>query len=200
MKGSPKNSVVRVTLNEESQSIWQEQNCEYLRYEYDLTPDDLVLDIGAHTGEFSQKIFDKYGCRIIAIEPTGYIDGFTDGEVINQAASDHDGIESFGGLSLYTSIYEPSAHKYPCFDINSLLSKYDEIALVKINIEGGEYRLLKHIIGAGLHTRIRNLQVQFHQVEGEPYEQWYLGVADKLADSHILSWQYSFCWENWRRF
>jgi hypothetical protein len=189
----------RVTLNEESQAEWIAQNQEFLRYEYDLTPDDLVIDIGAHTGEFSQKIFDKYGCRIIAIELTGYIDKFRAGEVINQAASDHDGHESFGGLSLYTSIYEPTAHQYPCFDINGLLRAHEEIALVKMNIEGGEYKLLNHIIDAGLHRRIKNLQVQFHQVDGEPWEEMYGAIASKLRETHDLTYRYPFCWENWKR-
>ena len=188
-----------ITLNEESQAHWQAENCEHLRYEYDLTPDDVVIDIGAHQGEFSQRIYDLYKCKVIAIEPTGYIEGFKDGEVIQKAASDYDGEQSFGGLSLYTSIYEPSAHRYPCFDICSLLEKYNDIGLVKINIEGGEYRLLKHIIAKNMHKRIRNLQVQFHMVDGEPWEQWYLEIADALADTHVLDWQYPFCWESWRR-
>jgi len=188
-----------ITLNEESQAEWQSQEREFLRYEYDLSPDDVVIDIGAHEGEFSQKIYDKFKCKVIAIEPTGYIDGFKDGEVIQKAASDYDGEQSFGGLSLYTSIYEPAAHRYPCFDICSLLEKYPDIGLVKVNIEGGEYRLLKHILAKGTHTRIRNLQVQFHQIDGEPFEQWYLEIADKLSDTHHLTFCYSYCWENWER-
>ena len=123
-----------VTLNEESQAEWQSQDREFLRYEYDLSPDDVVIDIGAHEGEFSQQIYDKFKCKVIAIEPTGYIDKFKDGEVIQKAASDYDGEQSFGGLSLYTSIYEPAAHRYPCFDICSLLEKYPDIGLVKINM------------------------------------------------------------------
>jgi FkbM family methyltransferase len=188
-----------ITLNEESQAEWQSQEREFLRYEYDLSPDDVVIDIGAHEGEFSQKIYDKFKCKVIAIEPTGYIDKFKDGEVIQKAASDYDGEQSFGGLSLYTSIYEPAAHRYPCFDICSLLEKYPDIGLVKINIEGAEFRLLKHILAKGMHARIRNLQVQFHQLEGEPFEQWYLEIADKLSDTHFLEWQYPYCWESWRR-
>ena len=190
---------MRVALNEESQAIWQSQHLEHLRYEYDLNPDDLVIDIGAHEGEFSKEIFKRYGCRIIAVEPTGYIDGFKDGEVINKAASDYDGFQSFGGLSLYTSEYEASAHRYPCFDINSLLAQHSEVALMKINIEGGEYRLLRRIIQGGFQKRIRDLQIQFHMIEGQPWQKWYDEIAEALSETHALSWCYPFVWENWRR-
>lgn len=190
---------MRVTLNEDSQAIWQSRNLEYLRYEYDLSPNDLVIDIGAYQGAWAEQIFARYGCRLIAIEPGPWIVGFEHGEVINQAAWTHNYGLQFGGDHYYTSAYEPATHGYECFDVNSLLSKYDEIALVKINIEGAEYELLNHVIDAGLHKRIRNLQVQFHLVEGEPIEEMYGAIASKLRQTHYLSWFYSFCWENWKR-
>lgn len=190
---------MRVTLNEESQSIWQSQNLEYLRYEYDLSPDDLVIDIGAYQGEWASQMFARYGCKLIVIEPGPWIVGFEHGEVINKAASDHDGTLKFGGAYYYSSAHEEPTHEYECFDINSLLSEYEEIALVKINIEGEEYRLLNHVIDAKLHKRIRNLQVQFHQIEDEPFEEMYGAIASKLRETHYLSWYYPFCWENWRR-
>lgn len=191
---------MRVTLNEESQSAWQSQNLEHLRYEYDLKPDDIVIDIGAYRGEWATQIYCKYGCRLIVIEPTPWIVGFPFGEVINKAASDHDGKQSFGGAYYYTSSYEhPNNTEYECFDINTLLSEYNEIALVKINTEGNEFEILPHIIANGLHRRIKNLQIQFHEIEGEPYQEWYNSIAESLTESHELTFSYSFCWENWHR-
>lgn len=191
---------MRVTLNEESQSVWQSQNLEHLRYEYELKPDDLVIDIGAYRGEWASRIFARYGCRLITIDPGPWvIDCLPWSEVINKAASDHDGKLKFGGAYYYSSAHEDPTHEYECFDINSLLSKYDEIALVKINIEGAEYLLLNHIIDAGLHRRIRNLQVQFHLIEGEPIEEMYGAIASKLRETHHSTFYYPFCWENWRR-
>lgn len=190
---------MRVTLNEESQAIWQSQNLEHLRYEYDLKPDDLVIDIGAYRGEWSSEIFARYGCKVIVIEPGPWIAGFEHGEVINKAASVRDGKLKFGGAYYYNSAHEDPTHEYECFDINSLLSKYDEIALVKINVEGAEYELLNHIIDAALHKRIRDLQVQFHLLEGEPVEEMYGAIASKLRETHYLTFYYSFVWENWRR-
>lgn len=190
---------MRVTLNEVSQSEWQEKNLEHLRYEYDLKPDDLVIDIGAYRGEWAEQIYRLHKCKLILVEPTPHILGFPYGEIINKAASDHDGTLKFGGAYYYTSAHEDPVTEYECFDINSLLLKYDEIALVKINIEGGEYGLLNHIIKAGLHERIQNLQVQFHEIEGEPCMLWYERIAEQLLKSHHLMWCFPFCWESWQR-
>lgn len=190
---------MRVTLNEQSQSLWQSQNLEHLRYEYDLSPDDVVIDVGAYRGEWASKIYRRYQCQLILVEPGPWSNSFEHGEVINKAAATYDGMMNFGGGYYYTSAYETPAYRYECFDINSLLSKYNEIALIKINIEGGEYPLLNHIIDHGYHQRVRDFQVQFHQIEGEDYERWYAEIEAKLMKTHHPLWRYRMCWESWRR-
>lgn len=190
---------MRVSLNNESQAEWQANDLEHLRFEYDLSHDDLVIDIGAYRGEWGEEIHSRYGCKLISIEPGPWIVGFEYGQVINAAASDHDGMIKVGGAYYYTSAHEEPTHEYPCFDINPLLERYDEVALVKMNIEGDEYRLLNHIIGAGLHKRIRNLQVQFHEIEGEPFAEWHEVIQTELSKSHQLTYFFPFCWENWRQ-
>jgi hypothetical protein len=191
-------SPMRVTLNEESQAIWQSQNLEHLRYEYDLKPDDVVIDLGAYCGEWANEIRARYGCCVIAVEPTDSIDGYAC-EYIKKAAWTHDGKLKFGGAFYYSSAFENPVREYECFDVNSLLSRFDEIALLKCNVEGAEYQLLNHIIDAGLHKRIRNLQVQFHLIEDEPVEEMYGAIASKLRETHRIEWRHSFCWESWRR-
>lgn len=190
---------MNVSLNEESQAIWQAENLEHLRYEYDLRPDDLVIDIGAYRGEWAEQIYRLHKCKLILIEPTPYILGFPYGEIVNKAAWTHDGVLKFGGAYYYSSSYEMPTDEYPCFDLNELLTKYDDIAVVKINVEGAEYELLNHIIDAGLHKRIRNLQVQFHLIEGQPVEEMYGAIAERLSETHKLTWRFGFCWENWQR-
>jgi FkbM family methyltransferase len=186
-----------ITLHPDSLKTWQDQDIEHIRFEYDLKPDDLVIDIGAYRGEWANEMWNRYHCNIIAIEPTEYIRDFTHGRVINKAAGTHNGKLSFGGRAYYSSIFEEGDHEYECFDINKLLETCPEIALMKINIEGAEYDLLSHIIGAGLHKQIGNLQIQFHQIDGRPYELWYKEIASKLSLTHKLTWHYPYCWENW---
>lgn len=188
----------KVTLNENSLAIWQTQRLEHIRYEYDLQATSAVIDLGAYQGEWANEIHARYGCHIIAVEPTEYIRGFQHGRIINKAAGTHNGKMSFGGRCYYSSIFEPGDHEYECFDVNELIESCAEIDLLKINIEGSEYDLLQHIIGAGLHTRIKNIQVQFHQIEGVPYKLWYEQLSKDLNITHSLTWHYPFCWESWQ--
>jgi hypothetical protein len=187
----------KISLNENSLAIWQTQNLEHIRYEYDLKPESNVIDIGAYRGEWANEIHARYGCLVAVIEPTEYITGFKYGRIINKAAGTHNGKASFGGRAYYSSTFEPGDHEYECIDINPFLESYPEIDLLKINIEGAEYDLLQHIIGAGAHARIKNIQVQFHQIEGLPYKLWYDEIAKHMSLTHRITWRYPFCWENW---
>jgi FkbM family methyltransferase len=189
----------KVTLNENSLAIWQQERLEYIRYDYDLSPESVVIDLGAYQGEWAKEIFARYKCKIIAVEPTEYIRDFTDGVIINKAASTNDGKISFGGRAYYSSIFEEGDHEYECMDVNRIISGAKEIDLLKVNIEGAEYDVLNHIIAAGLHPRIKNIQVQFHQIAGVPYEKWYNEISKQLSLTHQLTWHYPYCWENWQR-
>lgn len=189
---------MRVSLNEQSQSVWQANNLEHLRYEYDLSPNDVVIDLGAYRGEWANEIRARYGCAVIAVEPTDAIDDYPC-EYIKKAAWLNEGKLAVGGAYYYTSAYESPTHEFECFDVNSLLARFDDIALVKINIEGAEYVLLDHIIQHGYHKRIRNLQVQFHQIYPEPFAAWYSGIESRLKLTHQIQWRWPFCWESWQR-
>jgi len=190
-----------VGLNKQSLERWQREDLEHLRYEYDLNRDDVVFDVGAYRGEFATEIRRRYGCQLVVIEPTDAVfqlKAVTGVRIVNRAAAAFDGVEHFGGQYYYTSSFEEPTHTYRCVDINRLLSEYERVALLKMNIEGAEYDLLQHIIAAGRHRVIDNLQVQFHEIEGLPFERWYEELATQLKESHELTFRYAYCWENWR--
>jgi FkbM family methyltransferase len=187
-----------ISLNEDSLKTWNKQGLERLRYDYALQETDVVVDLGAYKGEWANEIWRRYRCQIVVIEPTEYINDFQHGEIINNAAATHNGKMEFGGRAYYTSIMEPGDHEYECIDINPVVERNNPIALLKINIEGSEYDVLNHIIDAGLHKEIKNIQVQFHEIAGRPYEIWYEEIAKKLSKTHSFTWQYKYCWENWK--
>ena len=188
-----------VTLNDASLKQWQDERLEHLRYRYDLKPEDIVIDLGAYMGEWAKEIYARYKCNLICVEPTPHLGNVDFAKVINKAAGTHNGKMSFGGAYYYTSIFDQGNTEYECFDISELVSQYDEIALMKVNIEGAEYDVLGHLIDCGLHTRIKNIQVQFHQIEGQPYEKWYSEIEKKLSLTHYTTWKYPYVWENWVR-
>jgi FkbM family methyltransferase len=190
---------VKVNLNEISQAKWNADDAEHLRYEYNLKPDDVVFDIGSYRGEWSAEIYKRYGCRIIGIDPTPHNTFQHFERFINEAASDYAGRMSFGGAYYYSSAYENPVETYPCFDLNVVLFEYPEIALIKLNVEGAEYDLLRDMILAGLHLRVKRLQVQFHEVEGIDWKNKYNVIAGNLAKTHSLTFRFPFCWESWRR-
>lgn len=191
-------STSKISLNADSLKEWNKKGLEYKRYEYDIRPEDTVIDLGAYKGEWAERMYEKFRCDVIVVEPTEYIRDFLHGVIINKAASTYNGKLSFGGRAYYTSVMEPGDHQYPCFDVNEIIDGYGDVALLKINIEGSEYDVLNHIVGAGLHKQIKNIQIQFHEIAGLPYEIWYKEIETKLSLTHEKTWSYPFCWENWK--
>ena len=178
-----------MNINLGDQSVWQSEGLEYLRYEYDIAPGELVLDIGSYRKEFGE-VFEAKGCKV------EYFDAMD-----NRAAWLFDGELKMGGQYYYTSMFDEGelgkVHTYKCVDIATYLQS--QVALCKINIEGGEYELLNYIIRKGLHLNIKHLQVQFHLVEGMPSEGLYMDIAKKLSVSHNLKWRFAYVWESWER-
>lgn len=164
------------------QTEWQEKKLEYLRYEYDLKPEDKVLDIGSYRNEFADGIKRKFGCQVECFEALD-----------NRAAWIRDGFIILGGHFYYTSFFDKSnPTSYGCVDIKPFVK---DIALCKINIEGMEYDLLEYMMP--FISEVKNLQVQFHLIEG--YDKRYKRISEELSKTHKLTWRYPFVWENWER-
>ena len=136
---------------------WQNLGMEKLRYDYDLKEDDKVLDVGSYLGKFADAIRARYKCQVRCFEALD-----------NSALWTYDGMLELGGQFLYTSIHtKENVRKYQCFDAAKIIT--EELALVKINIEGGEYELIRYMIDKDLMKFVKNLQVQFHIVDGLNY-------------------------------
>lgn len=172
------------------QTRWQSENLERLRYEYDLKPTDTVLDIGSYRMEWATEIIKRYGSRVVCFDALD-----------NNAAWIFDGELEMGGQYYYTSMFDTGelgqVRKVKCVDIARWLK--DDIALMKVNIEGGEVDLLNYIISKGLMYKINYLQVQFHYVSGLDSEGLYQDIARKLSLTHSLQWREPFVWESWKR-
>jgi FkbM family methyltransferase len=191
-----------VEPHHQNQLEWQEKGMEYLRYEYPLSPSDIVIDLGSYQGEWAEAINNRYGCHVVCVEPTPYINRLQSNgrfTIINKAGWLCEGVRRFGGAYYYTSAHEPvhtfGYNDYECFDLNLLLERYDQIGLLKINIEGDEYPVLNHIMPH--MRRIKFLQVQFHIVNQDSESDW-MNIVKQLKTTHDVMWCKKFVWESWK--
>jgi FkbM family methyltransferase len=77
-------------------------------------------------------------------------------------------------------------------------NKIQKIDLIKINIEGDEYELLEHLIEIDFLKNINDLQIQFHSFVPKSKIRM-LNIQKKLSESHKLTYQFPFIWENWTK-
>ena len=73
----------------------------------------------------------------------------------------------------------------------------DQIDLMKINIEGGEFDVLPAIIKSGDIRKVQYLQVQFHNFVPQATKQR-AAICAQLENTHSEMWNYKFLWESWK--
>lgn len=182
---------------------------ETLRLEYELDENSLVFDLGGYKGQWASDIYAMYGCYIHVFEPVEEFArkiekrfsknrkiivhhfGLADKNQTVRIGLDQDG----------SSIFKPGKRLVEAklvraadfMQQNGILV----IDLMKINIEGGEYDLLEHLIDTGLVANIHNIQVQFHDFVPDA-EHRMQKIQAALTQTHYLTYQYPLVWENWR--
>lgn len=182
-----------------------------LRLNYDLNSNSIVFDVGGYKGEFATDILCKYDANIYVFEPI--MDFF---EIIKNKFSQNKKINVFNfGLAgknsdLQISLFDNSSSVYlksertetiKLKSIIEFLNTHDinEVDLIKINIEGGEYELLESLLSNNFIKIFKNIQVQFHDFLIENANERMTEIQKNLAKTHKLTYQYEFVWENWER-
>ena len=184
-----------------------------LRLDYELNNDSIVFDLGGYEGQWASDIFSKYWCFIYVFEP---VEKFFN--KIEQRFSKNEKIfvHQFGlsndNKKEKISIDGDSSSSFKTKDVGEygkyieLVSAIDFIKkheisiihLMKINIEGGEYDLLEHLVETGFINNIINIQVQFHDFV--PNAKLRMNkIQQELSKTHSLTYQYPFVWENWQK-
>lgn len=182
---------------------------ERLRYEYALGPGSVVVDAGGYLGDFATEITARYNAKVYVYEP---IPQYT--QIIEKRLGANPNIEivcaGLGGadelIPMSIAGESTSAHQgaadttaqIRAFDAEMDRLGIEHIDLLKVNIEGGEYALLDHLIATGWIDRIGDLQVQFHDfVPDAQAKRDRLG--EQLGKTHQATYCVPFVWENWRR-
>lgn len=178
------------------------------RLDYDLSPSDTVFDVGGYRGDWAAEINQRFGSCIHVFEPIASyateiearFAGVDNVHPHRFGLSARDDTISFALLEDSTSQFKESQQTEACElrCISSFLSEHDidRVALLKLNIEGGEYDILEHLLETGLITVFENIQVQFHWFVPKARARM-AAIQRALQETHGLTFQYPFVWENW---
>ena len=178
-----------------------------MRYDgYGLTPDDFVIDCGGYHGQWTKGIVERYNCWVDVFEPVFWrqcaatLDGLPKVTLHPVAVGARNDMVRIGIRGDMTGIFcdEPGG-LFPCIDLNQWLSLKDrpEYGLCKLNVEGAEFELIDRLVHSGLIRRIRNLQVQFHNLQ-DWCKEYQERLRAQLDSTHYLTYDFDV-WSNWRR-
>lgn len=200
---------------EKNRDRWYaERGDRSLRLDYpDLDPNSIAFDLGGWRGDWASDIYSKYNCRVMVFEPVpDYADE------INRRFERNGKIEVFtfglGGKDEELPIFLGSEGSSTTRNRNNegttqtvtlrrfsdfvAEQKIEAIDLVKMNIEGGEYDLLEHLIETGIVARVKHLQIQFHDFIPNAVHRRDR-IRENLAKTHSEQFNYTFVWEGWSR-
>ena len=207
---------LRLSRNDEWRAMlqkWKKDKGEHvLRLDYPhLNSDSLVLDLGGYQGQWASDIYAKYRCKVVVFEPyekyaeeiNQRFGGNPEITVHTLGLSNKDAVLNIAIDEESSSIFKADAAANTA-EISLKQAKaflqaqgYKQIDLMKINIEGGEYDLLDHLIAEGLTQNIHDLQIQFHDFVPDAMTRM-KAIQQALSQTHELSYQYPFLWENWK--
>ena len=194
-------------------ALWYAENSEKSkRLEYPkLNQESIVFDLGGYLGDFAFDINQKYSCKVYLFEPHPEFfekcclrfKNNEDIHVFNYGIGDKDGM-LFLSDRLDGSSFENPNHvnkksiKCEIRDFLTVIEDLDiqKIDLMKINIEGDEYKLLNHISKNEKITLTDQYQIQFHNFV-EDAENKREKIISELEKTHRRTWCYEFVWENW---
>lgn len=184
-----------------------------IMYTFDLGPDDVAVDVGAFEGKWSRAVYSRYSCRIDAFElsPEFFpilhevateLPGMT---VHEYGLGGSDSTVKVSGINLGSSVYaSPLVHAGTRWldgqlrDVAAVWEElgWDRVAVMKLNIEGGEYDVLDRLIEADLLGRIDCIFVQFHEwiPDAHPRRR---KIRKALRQTHNEDWGYPWVWEKW---
>jgi FkbM family methyltransferase len=185
-----------------------------LRLDYDLGPSSVVLDAGGFEGQWASDVYARFRCRVHVFEPVReFAERIEERFARNPDITVHRvglaGADGEGEIALHGVGSSLVADARP-WAVSAARERVrlvraadffaehglDRVDLLKVNIEGGEYELLEHLIESGLVSRIANIQVQFHDfVPDADRRRRELRAA--LRRTHEPTYEVEWVWESW---
>ena len=211
-RGPSRNSKKEIPLTEFAR-WFRDKGDETLRLDYPLlVSNSIVFDVGGYVGDFANKIHQKYGCKVYVFEPhpkffKKCVKRFKNNEKIiplNFGLAHESGEFQISDSADSSSFFNPpktgkgaiSCGVREFFEVVEEL-EISFINLMKVNIEGGEYPLLEHIIDAKSVNLVNEYQIQFHDFIDNAVKRRN-NIVEALVTTHERTWCYEFVWENWK--
>ncbi|CAH1662251.1 hypothetical protein BOSEA31B_12357 [Hyphomicrobiales bacterium] len=183
------------------------------RSDYNLDDRSIVFDVGGYHGDFAAKIVDRFGCFVFVFEPIqefsaqirqrfsgdhrvkvfDYGLGCADERLVfdlDKDATSAVGAAMPGADSVTAEIRRFSAVLHEL--------GIDEIDLVKLNIEGGEYDVISDIENNNVIQRIKRFDIQFHDFVDSADEKM-KRARTALSIHHRPIFAFDYVWESWIR-
>ncbi len=171
-----------------------------------LSTSSIVVDAGAHRGEFSHEVYRKYGAKCILIEanPTlsQQLKPPPNGELLEAALGASDGFVSFyirenpesGSIEQEEIESHTCQVTVPLISLDSILSQrgIEYLDLLKLDIEGAEFDVIESLSANRLKT-IAQITVEFHDFLPQySKDERYRRAREKLTDIGFLCCPMSF--------
>ena len=182
------------------------------RHRYNLVPGDIVFDLGAYEGSWCDDMLSMYPeveMHLFELFPKyakGLIERYSsyNNVIVNDYGLSSSNAEvkiTEDGLSTSAISHKVSSKihvgKIKVFDDYMISKSISNIKLLKMNIEGGEYDLLEHLVGTSWIGQIEDIQIQFHNY-GQEFVQRRDAIRENLSKTHYLTYDYAWTFENWR--
>ncbi|HYW50498.1 MAG TPA: FkbM family methyltransferase, partial [Gemmatimonadaceae bacterium] len=191
---------------------FRDRGDETLRLAYPLDAASVVFDLGGYRGDFAAQVVERFGCRVFLFEPVRQFHAACERRFAGDArvtcfnfglmaaAGEFRISLEENGSSIVKESGEAPGETVRVEAFADVVQEHGiaQIDLLKVNIEGGEYDVLRHLVDTGLIDRVRHLQVQFHDFIPDAVRMRDTLRAD-LARTHRESWNYPFVWESWER-
>lgn len=182
-----------------------------LLYKYlSLDKNSIVIDGGCYHGDFTKQILIRFGSRVLSFEPLKdeykkLVLRFKKNKLVNlynQAIYDSkkkipitlDGINS----SIFNDDIKIKKFYIKTFDIVNIFKKYKKINLLKLNVEGAEYKILLRLIEKKKLNNIYSYLIQFHPLDGSQKDLSKIrGIFLKQGFKQVFN--YNYVWEYWSK-
>lgn len=189
---------------------WRKDNGnDTLRLNYPLDANAIVLDVGGFHGDWAAEVNDTFQATVHVFEPVT-----TYAEMVSTRFKTVPNVHCYPfGLGGQTEQLEiallgdksstvsagAEVETVSIVDITTWLqdNAITKVDLIKLNIEGGEFALLERLIATNMISNFKNIQVQFHDTVPNAADRMQR-IQTALAETHTLTWQYEFVWENWQ--